>query len=158
MNGKLRRCSTLEVVLINLRNLALEGRNGRAFDEFLRLFVIVENTNPKKFVIDDDKVHRSSGHDSDRCGLQEHQHVRDNRRGFTAHHIVQSASQILAGIKFDGYGDTTLSSTICSSPFKTLTNRDCASICPTTRTGTVPAMTWPPAICTRDYLQGFVRI
>ena len=36
-NGKRRRLSTLELVLLRLRNLALQGDNVRAFDEIHRL-------------------------------------------------------------------------------------------------------------------------
>ena len=36
-NGKHRRLSTLALVLLRLRNLALEGKNVRAFEEFHRL-------------------------------------------------------------------------------------------------------------------------
>ena len=36
-NGKRRRRSTLELVLLRLRNMALEDKNVRAFDEFHRL-------------------------------------------------------------------------------------------------------------------------
>ena len=36
-NGKHRRRSTLDLVLLSLRNLALEGKNVRAFEEFHRL-------------------------------------------------------------------------------------------------------------------------
>ncbi len=36
-NGKRRRLSTIELVLLSLRNMALEGKNARAFDEFHRL-------------------------------------------------------------------------------------------------------------------------
>ena len=36
-NGKRRRLSTLELVLLSLRNMALEGKNVRAFEEFHRL-------------------------------------------------------------------------------------------------------------------------
>jgi hypothetical protein len=83
-----------------------------ALNDFLRTFVIEGNTSSKHFVIDDDKVHRASGRHTDRCGLKEHQHVRDNRRGFTNHQLVQSASQFLAGVRFDGFGDTTVESTM----------------------------------------------
>jgi hypothetical protein len=36
-NGKRRKLSTLKLVLFSLRNMALEGKNVRAFDEFHRL-------------------------------------------------------------------------------------------------------------------------
>ena len=36
-NGKRRRLSTLDLVLLRLRNMALEGNNVRAFNEFHRL-------------------------------------------------------------------------------------------------------------------------
>ena len=36
-NGKRRRLSTLDLVLLRLRNMALEGENVRAFEEFHRL-------------------------------------------------------------------------------------------------------------------------
>jgi hypothetical protein len=36
-NGKRRRLSTLDLVLLRLRNMALEGKNVRAFDEIHRL-------------------------------------------------------------------------------------------------------------------------
>ena len=36
-NGKRRQRSTLELVLLRLRNIALEGKNTRAFDEIHRL-------------------------------------------------------------------------------------------------------------------------
>jgi hypothetical protein len=36
-NGKRRRLSILQLVLLSLRNVALEGKNVRAFDEFHRL-------------------------------------------------------------------------------------------------------------------------
>ncbi len=36
-NGKRRRLSTLEFVLLSLRNMALESKNVRAFEEFHRL-------------------------------------------------------------------------------------------------------------------------
>jgi hypothetical protein len=36
-NGKRRRLSTLQLVLLRLRNMALEGKNVRAFNEFHRL-------------------------------------------------------------------------------------------------------------------------
>jgi hypothetical protein len=72
-----------------------------ALNECLRILAITNNPHQKQFVIDDDKVHRSSGRNTDRCGAKENQHVRDNRRGFTNHQLVQSASQILAGVAFD---------------------------------------------------------
>ncbi len=37
VTGKRRRLSILEIVLLSLRNVALEGKNVRAFDEFHRL-------------------------------------------------------------------------------------------------------------------------
>ncbi len=36
-NGKHRRLSTLDLVLLRLRNMALEDKNIRAFEEFHRL-------------------------------------------------------------------------------------------------------------------------
>ncbi len=36
-SGKRRRLSILELVVLSLRNVALEGKNVRAFDEFHRL-------------------------------------------------------------------------------------------------------------------------
>ena len=35
-NGKRRRLSTIELVILSFRNMALEGKNVRAFDEFHR--------------------------------------------------------------------------------------------------------------------------
>ncbi len=40
--GKRRRLSTLELVLLSLRNMALEGKNVRAFDELHRLIKVYQ--------------------------------------------------------------------------------------------------------------------
>jgi hypothetical protein len=41
-NGKRRKLSTLKLVLFSLRNMALEGENVRAFDEFHRLIKVYQ--------------------------------------------------------------------------------------------------------------------
>ena len=81
-------------------------------NNFLRKLAVVGNVIHKSFVNDEHKVEYSSGHDSDRCGALEKQHARANRRGFSDHQLVQSASQFLVGVAFEGYGDTIFSSTM----------------------------------------------
>lgn len=80
-----------------------------AINNVLREYFVEGNPN-LKLVIDDFKVVHVAGKGSDRCGLKENQHVHDNRRGFTQHQLVLSASQALVGIRCDGIGDTTSSS------------------------------------------------
>ncbi len=41
----------------------------------------------------------------------EQQHVRENRRGFVDHQMVSSASQMIAGLAFEGVGDTVMTAT-----------------------------------------------
>ena len=59
--------------------------------------------------VDDDKMHHQSK--TGDGGPKLTQHVRDNRRGYTCHQAVLSASLVLVGARCDGRGDTTATST-----------------------------------------------
>ena len=83
-----------------------------ALNDFLReTFVLGYDKNIDLVAtIDDDKQHfqtaRSLG------GPKLTQHVRDNRRGFTCHQMVMSASLLLIGARYEGRGDTTNTTTL----------------------------------------------
>ena len=76
--------------------------------------IVISGVRPfdkQVYVIDDNKVHHQWGNDARFCGLKRAQHVRDNRRGFTCHEMVASASCILVGSAFERETDTTLLTT-----------------------------------------------
>ena len=82
-----------------------------ALNETLREFTIVNSSGRRVIVIDDDKIHFASARDSDRCGLREQNHAADNRRGFTDHHQVLAAAQMLMAVRLESHGESCLIST-----------------------------------------------
>ena len=82
-----------------------------ALNEVLREYTITNSNGRRVIVIDDDKIHFASARDSDRCGLREQNHAADNRRGFTDHHQVLAAAQMLMAVCLESHGESCLIST-----------------------------------------------
>ena len=82
----------------------------RSVNEMLRELFICNYEGKMTIVIDDDKMHFATSNPVG--GPKLSQHVRDNRRGFVCHQMLFAALMVLVGMRYDGHGDTTQSSTM----------------------------------------------
>lgn len=73
--------------------------------------LFVRNRTKKSFVIDDFKLLFQAIKMQPICGIKIMQHVRANRRGATMHQIVESASGVCLGIRWEMADDTTKTAT-----------------------------------------------
>ena len=81
-------------------------------NEMLQHLFVAEWEGDNNYVIDDDKAHfETMKRAAASQQLKVMKHARDNRFGFTCHHLVMPLSQMLVGITWEGTGDTTFTCT-----------------------------------------------
>ena len=95
------------------------------------LFVASWDNGDMNVVIDDDKAHFETTKRDSSADLKVMKHARDNRNGFTNHHLVLPYSQTLIGATWEGVRDTTYSCT------KRLVE---ATVCPAHRGDSIPPL------------------